>query len=231
MTGIEIERKFLVKDDGFKAEAVESHHLVQGYICRESGRTVRVRVADDRAYLTIKGRSSDSGMSRLEWETEIPVADALSLLSLCQGGTIDKTRYIVPASAAASSVCRHSDRDADSILRHKTPDSNDGCISAKDDCAACGESGGNPAIRGRKWEVDEFHGDNEGLVVAEIELGSEDEPFGRPSWLGEEVTGESRYYNSMLSECPCTKWMDAPVPNHDRFRDGNSSRYDRSDNQ
>lgn len=163
MTGIEIERKFLVKDDGFKAEAVESHHLVQGYICRESGRTVRVRIADDRAYLTIKGRSSDNGMSRFEWETGIPVGDARRLLALCQGGTVDKTRYIVPVSE-------------------------------------------------RKWEVDEFHGDNEGLVVAEIELGSEDEPFGRPSWLGEEVTGDRRYYNSMLSECPYKKWQDASLP-------------------
>ena len=178
MTGVEIERKFLVKDDGFRAEASESHHLVQGYICRESGRTVRVRIADDRAYLTIKGRSSDSGLSRLEWETEIPVADARSLLSLCQGGIIDKTRYIVPV---------HIDEDPSGPVP---------------------QSGGGSAIgcTGRKWEVDEFHGDNAGLVMAEIELGSEDEEFRRPAWLGEEVTGDRRYYNSMLSECPYTKW-------------------------
>ena len=178
MTGVEIERKFLVKDDGFRSEASESHHLVQGYICRESGRTVRVRIADDRAYLTIKGRSSDSGLSRLEWETEIPVADARSLLSLCQGGTIDKTRYIVPV---------HIDED----LSGPVP-----------------QSGGGGAIgcTGRKWEVDEFHGDNAGLVMAEIEFGSEDEEFLRPAWLGKEVTGDRRYYNSMLSECPYTKW-------------------------
>ena len=206
MTGVETERKFLVKDDGFRAEAVESHHLVQGYICRESGRTVRVRIADDRAYLTIKGRSSDSGMSRMEWEKEIPVEDARQLLTLCQGGVIDKTRYIVPASA---------------------PDS--GTVQDGGTCPF----GGCPHADGpeRIWEVDVFHGDNAGLVLAEIELGSEDERFCRPVWLGEEVTGESRYYNSMLSECPYTMWLDAPVPNHDRFRDGNSSRYDRSDNQ
>ena len=178
MTGVEIERKFLVKDDGFRSEASESHHLVQGYICRESGRTVRVRIADDRAYLTIKGRSSDSGLSRLEWETEIQVADARSLLSLCQGGIIDKTRYIVPV---------HIDEN----LSGPVPQSG---------------GGGVIGCTGRKWEVDEFHGDNAGLVMAEIELGSEDEEFLRPAWLGEEVTGDRRYYNSMLSECPYTKW-------------------------
>ena len=167
MTDIEIERKFLVRDDGFRAEAVDSHRLVQGYICRESGRTVRVRIADDKAYLTIKGQSSGSGMSRLEWEMEIPVEDARRLMTLCQGGIIDKVRYIVPAG---------------------------GCVEA---------GSGHQA---RKWEVDEFSGDNEGLVVAEIELGSEDEQFTRPSWLGEEVTGDRRYYNSMLSECPFTRW-------------------------
>ena len=99
MAKTEIERKFLVNGDAFMREAVESHRLVQGYICRESGRTVRVRIADDKAYLTIKGRSSDNGMSRMEWEMEIPVDDARELMILCQGGIIDKTRYIVPASS------------------------------------------------------------------------------------------------------------------------------------
>lgn len=171
MAKTEIERKFLVNGDAFMREAVESHRLVQGYICRESGRTVRVRIADDKAYLTIKGRSSDNGMSRMEWEMEIPVDDARELMTLCQGGIIDKTRYIVPASPVPRSVCRYRD-------------------------------GENPAIPARKWEVDVFHGDNEGLVMAEIELGSEDETFDRPSWLGKEVTGDHRYYNSMLSEHP-----------------------------
>ena len=104
MAKTEIERKFLVNGDAFMREAVESHRLVQGYICRESGRTVRVRIADDKAYLTIKGRSSDNGMSRMEWEMEIPVDDARELMTLCQGGIIDKTRYIVPAKL---SIARH----------------------------------------------------------------------------------------------------------------------------
>ena len=171
MAKTEIERKFLVNGDAFMREAVESHCLVQGYICRESGRTVRVRIADDKAYLTIKGRSSDNGMSRMEWEMEIPVDDARELMTLCQGGIIDKTRYIVPASSVHGSVCYYRDVE-------------------------------NPAIPDRKWEVDVFHGDNEGLVMAEMELGSEDETFDRPSWLGKEVTGDRRYYNSMLSEHP-----------------------------
>lgn len=200
MAKTEIERKFLVNGDAFMCEAVESHRLVQGYICRESGRTVRVRIADDKAYLTIKGRSSDNGMSRMEWEMEIPVDDARALMTLCQGGIIDKTRYIVPASPVPRSVCRYRDGDVDSIMCRKAPVSNDGGIS--DDDAASRESGENPAIPARKWEVDVFHGDNEGLVMAEIELGSEDETFDRPSWLGKEVTGDHRYYNSMLSEHP-----------------------------
>lgn len=169
MIGIETERKFLVKDDRFKAMAVESHRLVQGYICRESGRTVRVRIADDRAYLTIKGSGSEDGTSRLEWETEIPVGEAEQLMTLCQGGIIDKTRYIVPALPAE-------------------------------------RGSGGEAGKGRVWEVDEFHGDNEGLVVAEIELGSAGEAFARPGWLGDEVTGDSRYYNSMLAGHPYRTW-------------------------
>lgn len=172
---IETERKFLVNGNGFKAEAVASHRMVQGYICRESGRTVRVRIADDRAYLTIKGAGDASGMSRLEWEMEINVSDARQLLTLCSEGIIDKTRYIVPASICIdpeSSTCPYGDRRAEE----------------------------------RVWEIDEFYGDNEGLVMAEIELESIDERFVRPSWLGEEVTGDRRYYNSMLSVHPYSTW-------------------------
>ena len=157
MIGIETERKFLVKDDRFKAMAVESHRLVQGYICRESGRTVRVRIADDRAYLTIKGSGSEDGTSRLEWETEIPADEAGALMRLCLEGIIDKTRYIVP-------------------------------------------------FGGHTFEVDEFYGENEGLTVAEIELENENEPFSRPEWLGKEVTGDRRYYNSMLTQNPYSQW-------------------------
>ena len=154
---IEIERKFLVKDESFKSMATESHRLTQGYICKESGRTVRVRLWDDKGYLTIKGAGSASGMSRYEWEKEISAEDARDLFMLCQSGIIDKTRYIVP-------------------------------------------------VDGKIFEVDEFYGENAGLVMAEIELESEDAAFTRPSWLGKEVTGDRRYYNSMLSVHPFSEW-------------------------
>ena len=157
---IETERKFLVKDESFKAAAAESHRLTQGYICKGSGRTVRVRLWDDKAVLTIKGAGSASGMSRYEWEKEITAEDARDLFLLCQDGIIDKTRYIVP-------------------------------------------------FDGKIFEVDEFHGENSGLVMAEIELASEDENFTRPEWLGAEVTGDRRYYNSMLSLNPYSHWHTA----------------------
>jgi len=166
---IETERKFLVIDDSFKAEAIESHHMVQGYIAHDSGRTVRVRIADERGILTIKG-PSHNGMSRLEWEMEIPLKDAQDLMMLSTGPVIDKTRYIVPARTSG---------DADSL--------------------AAGH-------KGRYFEVDEFYGDNEGLVMAELETASEDETFDRPSWLGDEVTGDRRFYNSYLSLHPFKSW-------------------------
>ena len=154
---IETERKFLVKDEGFKAQAVENHRIRQGYIAHDGGRTVRVRLWDDTGILTIKGPSMDGGMSRYEWEKEISREEAEDLFLLCKPGMVDKTRWIIPA----------------------------------------GE---------RKFEVDEFHGENEGLVMAEIELGSPDEAFERPSWLGEEVTGDKRYYNSYLARKPFKTW-------------------------
>ena len=147
----------MVKNESFKAAAAESHRLTQGYICKGSGRTVRVRLWDDKAVLTIKGAGSASGMSRYEWEKEITAEDARDLFLLCQDGIIDKTRYIVP-------------------------------------------------FDGKIFEVDEFHGENSGLVMAEIELASEDENFTRPEWLGAEVTGDRRYYNSMLSVHPYSEW-------------------------
>ena len=145
----EIERKFLVTGD-FKQEACDSFRLVQGYISTDPDRTVRVRVRGDKGFLTIKGRSSLDGLSRYEWEKEIPVSEALELMNLCVSGVIDKTRYLVPYG-------------------------------------------------GHTYEGDVFHGANEGLVLAEIELADEQEMFEKPSWLGEEVTGDVRYYNSMLS--------------------------------
>ena len=153
---IETERKFLVKDDGYKGQAVESHRIRQGYIAHDMGRSVRVRVLDDKGILTVKGPFVGLG-SRPEWEKEISLQEAEDLFRLCKPGSIDKTRWIVPA----------------------------------------GE---------RKFEVDEFHGDNEGLVMAEIELKSQDEAFGRPSWLGDEVTGDPRFYNGYLARNPFKNW-------------------------
>ena len=153
---LETERKFLVKDDGYKGQAVESHRIRQGYIAHDMGRSVRVRILDDKGILTVKGPFVGLG-SRPEWEKEISLQEAEDLFRLCKPGSIDKTRWIVPA----------------------------------------GE---------RKFEVDEFHGDNEGLVMAEIELKSQDEAFGRPSWLGDEVTGDPRFYNGYLARNPFKNW-------------------------
>lgn len=160
---IETERKFLVLSDSYKALAVGSHSIRQGYIAHEKGRTVRVRISDGSGWLTIKGPSAN-GISRMEWEKEIPLQDAEDLFLLCHGGRIEKTRWIVPALDAS----------------------------------------GKPS--GRFFEVDEFFGDNAGLTVAEIELGSEDEDFIHPDWLGEEVTGDRRYYNSALLANPFKEW-------------------------
>lgn len=153
---IETERKFLVFDDGYKAQAVESHRIRQGYIAHDMGRSVRVRILDNRGFLTVKGPFIGLG-SRPEWEKEISLQEAEDLFLLCKPGSIDKMRWIVPA----------------------------------------GE---------RKFEVDEFHGENEGLVMAEIELKSQDEAFERPSWLGDEVTGDKRYYNGYLARNPFKNW-------------------------
>lgn len=153
----ETERKFLVLNDAFKAQAIASHRIKQGYIARDNGNSVRVRILDDKGILTIKGPSADD-ISRTEWETEIPIADAEALLKLCHGGIIDKTRYIIPEAS------------------------------------------------GRVFEVDEFYGDNEGLVMAEIELQNASDPFEKPSWLGQEVTGDRHYYNSYLSLHPFKTW-------------------------
>jgi adenylate cyclase len=157
---VEIERKFLVSRDGLEKvkQLVTSHHrLTQGYLNSSPDRTVRVRIKDDCAFMTVKGRSSESGLSRFEWEKEIAVADARELMALCEPGVIDKVRYVVE-------------------------------------------------YEGYVFEVDEFFGENEGLVVAEVELKDEAENFVRPEWLGEEVTGQTQYYNSSLARLPYTKW-------------------------
>lgn len=154
---IEIERKFLVINSSFKEVSIHSTYLKQGYLSLDKSRTVRVRIADDKAYLTIKGISNDTGMSRFEWEREIGIDDAHSLMSLALPGVVEKTRFIVP-------------------------------------------------LDGYTWEVDEFLGDNSGLIIAEIELRSESESFQLPSFLGREVTGDSRYYNSYISQHPYSTW-------------------------
>ncbi|MDI6032317.1 CYTH domain-containing protein [Flavobacterium sp. LB2P84] len=154
---IETERKFLVTDDSFKKEVFTQNHIAQGYLSSVPERTVRVRIKGDKGYLTIKGISNDSGMSRFEWEKEIPVAEAKELLLLCEKGVIDKTRFEIKR--------------------------------------------GNHV-----FEVDEFYGENEGLIVAEIELNSETETFEKPSWLGNEVTNNNRYYNAYLSTNPYKNW-------------------------
>ena len=153
----EIERKFLVKDDSFKQMAASSSRIKQGYICSMRGRTVRVRIRDEKGYLTIKGPSDEAGMSRYEWEKEIPLHEAEELMKLCEPGQIDKIRYLVEWGSHV-------------------------------------------------FEVDVFYGENEGLVMAEVELQSEGEAYDRPPFLGEEVTGDVRYFNSFLMKRPFTKW-------------------------
>ena len=150
----EIERKFLVRSDAFLAQAIRHHEIEQGYLSKESGKTIRVRIRDAQAFLTIKSSLLREGLAKFEWEKEIEVDDARELMLLCLPGAIRKTRYIIPAA----------------------------------------DSEGAP----RCWEVDVFHGHKEGLVLAEIELGDEHEPFERPEWLGEEVTGQPQYYNANM---------------------------------
>ena len=172
---IETERKFLVLDDGYKAQAVESHRIRQGYIAHDMGRSVRVRIRDGKGILTVKGPFIGVG-SRPEWEKELSLQEAEDLFLLCKPGSVDKTRWVVPAEMP------------DQVGHDK------GSVMA------------GPDRPSRCFEVDEFHGENEGLVLAEIELGSEEEVFEKPSWLGEEVTGDQRYYNGYLARNPFKGW-------------------------
>lgn len=154
---IEIERKFLVTSEKFKMEATSENKIVQGFLNTHPERTVRVRIKGDAGFLTVKGKSSETGASRFEWEKEIDVADAHAMLEFCEEGVLEKIRHEIPFGEHV-------------------------------------------------FEVDEFHGENEGLIVAEVELQSENEPFKRPDWLGEEVTGAIKYYNSQLSKRPFKFW-------------------------
>lgn len=155
---IEIERKFLVSSDTFKKQAIAEKRIKQGYLSSVPERTVRVRIKRNQGFLTIKGASNETGLSRFEWEKEIPIKEAEKLLLLCEKGVIDKTRFEVK-------------------------------------------------IGNHFYEVDEFYGNNEGLIMAEIELQSENEQFEKPHWLGKEVTGDKRYYNSYLSSNPFKFWI------------------------
>ena len=154
---IEIERKFLVVTNAFKSDALRKNQIAQGYLSAHTERTVRVRIKGEKGYLTVKGKSNETGLSRFEWEKDISVEEAKQLLLLCEKGVIEKIRYEIQ-------VGEHL------------------------------------------FEVDEFLGENEGLVIAEVELQSESEIFEKPSWLGIEVTQDHRYYNSYLSQNPFTSW-------------------------
>jgi len=154
--GIEIERKFLVRDDAWKVMAQQQGKILkQGYLNSHRDRTVRVRVAGDKAYITVKGIAH--GAIRAEYEYEIPVSDAEELLRMCEQIPIEKTRYYLPQE-------KHT------------------------------------------WEIDVFHGQNQGLILAEIELDCEFEEIFIPGWVGDEVTDDIRYYNSYLSNMPYCKW-------------------------
>ena len=149
---LEIERKFLVS--GFVSDGLRSQKMTQAYLAKD-GATVRVRIADEKAFLTIKGKTK--GISRAEFEYEIPVEDAREMMNLAVYPPVIKTRYYAE-------------------------------------------------IDGKTWEVDVFEGENEGLVMAEIELSSENEDFTLPIWAAEEVTGDKRYYNSYLAKNPYKSW-------------------------
>ncbi|MGC6431842.1 MAG: CYTH domain-containing protein [Jejuia sp.] len=154
---IEIERKFLVTSNAFKNEAKTKTRIIQGFLNTDAARTVRVRIKGEKGFLTVKGKSSNDGLSRFEWETEVKKEETEALLKLCEPTIIDKIRYEV----------------------------------------SCGK---------HVFEVDEFLGENEGLIVAEVELTEDNETFEKPQWLGDEVTGQIQYYNSQLSKQPYKTW-------------------------
>ena len=154
----EIERKFLVKSEAFKDQAFNSYDIRQGFLNSAPECAVRIRLKNDKGLLTIKGKSSADGLSRFEWEKEIPKTDAEALLLLCENWIINKTRYEVK-------------------------------------------------VENHTFEVDEFYGDNQGLIIAEVELNSKTDTFEKPDWLDEEVTGDIKYYNSNLSKLPFKNWI------------------------
>ena len=154
---IEIERKFLVTSEAYKHEAYKKVRIVQGFLNTDPERTVRVRIKGDHGMITVKGKSSEDGLKRFEWEKQISLEDASELMNLCEPGMIEKYRYL-----------------------HR--------------------------LGAHTYEIDEFLGDNEGLIIAEIELSEENESFEKPDYLGVEVTGKQQYYNSNLSQSPYKSW-------------------------
>ncbi|NEQ51209.1 MAG: CYTH domain-containing protein [Leptolyngbya sp. SIO3F4] len=151
----EIERKFLLKSDAWRSLA-QAHYYCQGYIPTQGKQTVRARIIGNQGYLTLKGPAH--GLSRSEFEYEIPLADAQAILTeLCQSPLIEKHRYRILMGDLV-------------------------------------------------WEVDEFLGENQGLVLAEVELTHSEQVFALPDWIGEEVTGDPRYYNSNLVQYPFKDW-------------------------
>ncbi|MBQ5388944.1 MAG: CYTH domain-containing protein [Paludibacteraceae bacterium] len=157
---IEIERKFLVRNESYKQLATNHYTIQQGYISKDPDRTVRVRVKTpsngaSTAFLTVKSKPNQWGFSRFEWEKEIDVADAMQLLEMCLPGVIEKTRWLIPTTQPC---------DSTQLV----------------------------------WEVDEFHGRLQGLTIAELELESEQQTFSKPDFIGEEVTGDTRYYNANM---------------------------------
>jgi len=154
---IEIERKFLVTSEDFKAESFKNTRITQGFLNTDPERTVRVRLKGEQGFLTVKGKSTDNGLKRFEWEKEISKTDTEALLDLCEKGVIDKIRYEVKKGKYV-------------------------------------------------FEIDEFFGNNEGLIIAELELEHENDSFEAPHWLGKEVTGDIKYYNSQLSQTPYNTW-------------------------
>lgn len=154
--GIEIERKFLVdKEKWSRVLKPEAETIKQKYLVTDKEKTIRIRIKGEKGFITLKGKKK--GLRRSEFEYEIPVKDAVSMMASFGGGMISKTRY---------------------KIKHE----------------------------GKLWEVDEFHEDNEGLIVAEIELQTESETFLSPAWLGKEVSHDSRYYNSNLTIKPYNRW-------------------------
>lgn len=151
----EIERKYLIANESFRDEISRSMRIAQGYLCSRRV-TARVRICDEKGILTFKGKSRDGGLSRFEWESEIPHKVAEQLLQRCSG-VIDKVRHIVE-------------------------------------------------FKGHTFEIDEFKGENEGLIIAEVELSHADEAVALPSWIGDEVTGERCFYNSFLVKHPFRSW-------------------------